>query len=164
MACNAMTMRERALRLLARREYTRGEMARKLAPYSEDKSELDALLDDLTQRGWLSETRFVEMVVSARQGKYGSLRIVHELREKGVSEEAIAAALPEVRENELETARAVWAKKFGTLPADAKERAKQMRFLAGRGFSQELIGKVLRKRSDKGRQDGTRDFTEKHQE
>ena len=142
------SLRQRALNYLARREYTRNEMVRKLAPYSEDKSEVDALLDDFAQRGWLSETRFVAMVVRARQGKYGSRRIAHELREKGVSEEAINAALPGVRENELETARAVWTKKFGILPADAKERAKQMRFLAGRGFSQELIGKVLGQREE----------------
>jgi regulatory protein len=140
---------ERALGYLARREHSRTELARKLAPHVEDKSEIDALLDDFTRRGWLSETRFAEMVVQARQGRFGSRRIIHELREKGVSEEAIAAALPEVRENELETARAVWAKKFGTVPADAKEKAKQMRFLTSRGFAQEIIWKVLRRNEEK---------------
>ncbi len=139
-----LSLRERALGFLSRREHSRLELKRKLAPHVEDESGLEALLDDFEKRGWLSETRFVEMVVSARQGKYGSLRIVHELREKGVSEEAIAAALPEVRENELETARTVWAKKFGKLPVAAKERAKQMRFLVSRGFGQETICKLVR--------------------
>ncbi|MBS4097482.1 MAG: recombination regulator RecX [Sulfuricella sp.] len=144
MANDAMTIRERALAYLARREHTRAELARKLAPYCEERGEIDALLDDFTRHGWLSEERYADMLVTARQGKYGSRRIVHELREKGVSEEGIAAVLPEVRENELETARAVWAKKFGTPPADAKEKAKQMRFLAGRGFGQEIIFKILK--------------------
>ena len=137
------SLRERALAYLARREHSRAELARKLAVYCEDRDEINTLLDDFAQRGWLSEARFAEMVVQARHGKFGSRRIVHELREKGVSEEAIAAALPEVRENELETARAVWAKKFGALPADAKEKARQMRFLASRGFGAETIRRVV---------------------
>lgn len=141
-------LRERALRFLARREYTRSELARKLSPYTEDRDELDALLDDFARRDWLSEARFAEMVVQARLGKFGSRRIIHELREKGVSEEGIAAVLPEVRENELETARAVWVKKFGILPADARERAKQMRFLASRGFGAETIRRVMQGKED----------------
>jgi len=144
MADKSMTVRERALGYLTRREHSRAELARKLAVYCEDRAEIDALLDDFAQRGWLSEARFAEMVVQARLGRFGSRRIVHELREKGVSEEAIAAALPTVQENELETARTVWTKKFGTVAADAKDQAKQMRFLASRGFGQEIIWKVLR--------------------
>lgn len=144
MADKTMTVRERALGYLTRREYSRAELARKLAVYCEDRDEIAALLDDFAQRGWLSEARFAEMVVQARLGRFGSRRIVHELREKGVSEEAIAAALPPMLENELATARAVWAKKFGTLPADAKDKARQMRFLASRGFGQEIIFKVLK--------------------
>lgn len=141
-------LRSRALAYLARREHSRAELARKLAPYTEDRSEIDILLDDFAQRGWLCETRFAEMLVQARQSKFGSRRIVHELREKGVSEETIAAALPEVRENELETARAVWLKKFGGVAADAGERAKQMRFLASRGFGTETIRRVVRGKED----------------
>ncbi|MFA7242568.1 MAG: recombination regulator RecX [Sulfuricellaceae bacterium] len=137
-------LRSRALACLARREHTRIELERKLASYCEDRDEIAALLDDFTQRGWLNEARYAEMLVQARQGKFGSRRIIHELREKGVSEETIAAALPEVQENELETARATWAKKFGAVPADAREKARQMRFLAGRGFGQEVIFKVLK--------------------
>lgn len=139
------SLRNRALAYLARREHTRIELERKLAPHCEDRDELTALLDDFTQRGWLCETRYAEMLVQARQGRFGSRRIIHELREKGVSEETIAAVLPQTAENEpeLERARAVWAKKFGAAPADAKEKAKQMRFLAGRGFGMETILRVV---------------------
>lgn len=137
-------LRALALRLLARREHSRTELKRKLAGHSEDPAEVEHLLDDLQQRGWLSDARFVEQLAQVRRGKYGSMRIAHELREKGVSEELIAGALPDLKETELSDARAVWAKKFGKAPPDAKERAKQMRFLMSRGFRHEIIAKVLR--------------------
>ncbi|MDP3483322.1 MAG: recombination regulator RecX [Sulfuricella sp.] len=142
------SLRERALGFLSRREYSRLELKRKLAPHVENESELETLLDDFSRRGWLSEQRFTEQIIHARSGKYGTRRIAHELKEKGISAEAVAALLPQLQEGELETARAVWAKKFGTLPADAKERAKQMRFLQGRGFSFPVIAKVLENGAD----------------
>jgi regulatory protein len=144
MAEKALSIRQRALGFLARREHSRLELKRKLAPHAEDEAEVDALLEDFQKRGWLSEKRYTEQVVHARRGKYGAQRIVQELREKGVGEEAIGAALPELKDSELETARAVWAKKFGQPPVDAKDKARQVRFLASRGFSQEVIWKVLR--------------------
>lgn len=142
------SLRERALGFLSRREYSRLELKRKLAPHVENESELETLLDDFVRRGWLSEQRFTEQIIHARSGKYGTRRIAHELKEKGISAEAVAALLPQLQEGELETARAAWAKKFGTLPADAKERAKQMRFLQGRGFSFPVIAKVLENGGD----------------
>lgn len=143
-----MTLRERALGFLSRREYSRLELKRKLSPHAEDAHEVEALLEDFAARGWLSEARFTEQIVHARRSKYGAQRIVQELKEKGVSADAVAAILPELRESELETARAVWAKKFGVLPRDARERAKQMRFLMSRGFSSGIIGKVLHGNGD----------------
>jgi regulatory protein len=137
-------LRARALKLLSMREYSRLELRQRLLPHVEDEAVLESLLDDLEARQWLSEQRFVEQIVHARQGKYGSLRLAHELREKGVSTERIAAALDTFRQDELEAARAVWQRKFGKLPEDAKERAKQMRFLQSRGFGAEVIRKVLK--------------------
>lgn len=143
MADNAMSIRQRALGFLARREYSRLELKRKLAPHTEDESEVDALLEDFQKRGWLSEERYTEQIIHARRSKFGTQRIVQELRDKGVGEDAISAALPELKDSELETARAVWAKKFGTPPQDAKEKAKQVRFLASRGFPMGVIFRVL---------------------
>ncbi|MDP2785404.1 MAG: recombination regulator RecX [Sulfurimicrobium sp.] len=142
------SLRERALGFLSRREYSRLELKRKLAPHAENEHEVESLLTDFAARSWLSEARFTEQIVHARRGKYGVQRIVHELKEKGVSADAVAAVLPELRESELERARIVWAKKFGSLPQDARERAKQMRFLASRGFGAETITKVLRRQED----------------
>ncbi|MBZ0093776.1 MAG: recombination regulator RecX [Sulfuricella sp.] len=148
MARDALTVRQRALNCLARREYTRDELYRKLLPYTEESDSLEDLLADFKARGWLSEQRFVEQVVHARSGRYGSRYIAHELREKGVAEELIEQALPQMQENDLETARMIWTKKFGKMPEDAKERAKQTRFLQGRGFSFPVIAKVLENGGD----------------
>jgi len=148
MARDVLTVRQRALNCLARREYTRDELYRKLLPYTEESDTLEDLLADFKERGWLSEQRYVEQVVHARSGRYGSRYIAHELREKGVAEELIEQALPQLKEIDLETARTVWTKKFGKLPEDAKERAKQMRFLQGRGFAFPVIAKVLEDGSD----------------
>ncbi|MDP1897331.1 MAG: recombination regulator RecX [Sulfurimicrobium sp.] len=148
MSGNDMSIRERALGFLSRREYSRLELKRKLSPHAEDEHEVESLLDDFSSRGWLSEARFAEQIVHTRRSKYGTQRIAHELKEKGVSADAVAAILPGLRESELETARAVWMKKFGTPPQDARERAKQMRFLASRGFGAETITMVLRRQED----------------
>lgn len=137
-----MTLRERALGMLARREHSRAELARKLGPHG-DADEIAAVLDDLERENLLSNARFAEMLAHARTGRHGSVRLKAELREKGVPAEVIEATLSEARDNDLAAAQAVWLKKFGTPPGNAAERARQMRFLAGRGFPAEVIRKVL---------------------
>ncbi|NWG87080.1 MAG: recombination regulator RecX [Hydrogenophilaceae bacterium] len=139
---SSLSLRERALNLLARREHSRAELARKLAAYGE-ADEIAALLDRLEARNHLSDARYAEAVRHARSGKYGSRRLAHELREKGVSETLVESAVAEARESDLSVARAAWAKKFGVLPADAKERARQHRFLLGRGFPAEIVRRVV---------------------
>ena len=138
------SLKTRALGYLARREHSRFELERKLAPHAQTSEELSSLLDKFEQRGFLSAARMVEKVIHMRKSKFGSQRIVHELREKGIAENLIAAALPNIRETEQENAREVWRKKFGAMPANAKELGRQMRFLMGRGFTAEVIHQVLR--------------------
>jgi regulatory protein len=148
----SLSLRARALQYLARREYSRAELRDKLLPHvqaDEDFEqsspvELDALLDDLTARGWLSDARAATQLVHAKRSRFGTQRITHELRQRGIAEELISAALPALKESELEAARSVWQRKFGTLPQDAKEKAKQVRFLQSRGFSLDVVFKVLR--------------------
>lgn len=139
-----LSLRARALKALARREHTRQELQAKLQPFAEDPDELEPLLDDLEKRGWLSEARFVEQLTTVRRRRFGAARILHELREKGVSDTALAAAQSLLKDGEVDAARAVWKKKFGSLPTTLEERAKQSRFLASRGFSAEVVRKVLR--------------------
>jgi regulatory protein len=143
------SLRERALRFLARREYSRAELARKLAPHADDATAIDSVLDDLENRGWLSERRVVEQVVHTRRTRFGARRIERELLDKGISEDSVAAALAQLKEGELEAARAVWLKKFGgRRPGRPAERARQVRFLQGRGFDLDVILKVIRGRDD----------------
>lgn len=141
---DGLSLRERALNLLARREHTRAELQRKLAPHTEDPDELATLLDELSRRGWLSDARFAEALVHDKQAKFGSARLAHELRERGVPDALIREQMADLKETELQRARQVWQAKFGALPEDAKARAKQMRFLQSRGFGLDVIGKVLR--------------------
>lgn len=138
------SLRARALRLLARREHSRRELERKLAPHAADSQELEALLDEFIARGWLREPRVAEQVIHARRSRFGSGRIREELRAKGVAEEVVASLLPELRDGDFEAASAVWRRKFRAPPATNTERARQIRFMQGRGFAMETILKVIR--------------------
>ena len=139
-----ISLRARALRLLASREHSRAELRRKLALDTEDPDQLESLLDELARRGWLSERRVAEQLIHARRGRFGSRRIRQELLEKGVAEEVIAAALPRLKESDLDAARMVWRRKFGAAPGTAAERARQVRFMQGRGFDLDTIFKVIK--------------------
>ncbi len=146
------------MKYLARREYSRAELRSKLLSHAQADDEfdaapvedLDALLDDLTARGWLSDERAATQLLHAKRSRFGAQRIAHELRQKGFSENLISDALPELKESELETARVVWQKKFGVLPQDAKEKARQARFLQSRGFSMDVVFKILRSAGGSG--------------
>jgi regulatory protein len=141
----AVSLRDRALKLLARREHTRAELARKLSAHCEDPDELERVLDDLESRGWVSERRVVEQLVHARRARYGARRIERDLRQKGVSDEAVAAALAQLKGGEFEAAREVWRRKFGgRQPRRPADRARQVRFLQGRGFDLEVILRVIK--------------------
>ncbi len=144
MTRETLSLRNRALALLARREHTRSELQRKLATHAEDPQELIDLLDDLTRRDWLSDARFAEALVQGKQAKFGATRLAYELRERGVADDLIREQLAQLKESELERARQVWQAKFGAPPQDAKARAKQMRFSQSRGIGLEVSGKVLR--------------------
>ena len=138
------TLRSRALDVLSRREHSRTELARKLAPHTDNPDELHALLDDLQARGWLSDARYTEQIVHARQSRYGSRKIAFELREQGVDDALIQASLAVLKDTELERARGVWERKFGQPPASEQDKAKQIRFLQSRGFGWEVIGRVIK--------------------
>jgi regulatory protein len=138
----AENLRGRALKLLAGREHTRQELERKLAADAEP-AEIEAVLKELEARGWLSESRVAEQVVHTRKSRFGSRRIERDLRGRGVSEEAVCAAVSGLREGELERAHAVWRRKFKSPPANPRERARHVRFLQGRGFELDVIFKVI---------------------
>jgi len=132
------------MQALARREYSRAELRAKLLPHVGETDDVDAVLDALAARGWLSDARALDQTVNIRRTRFGPQRIAHELKQKGISDDLISAALPQLKQGELEAARVVWQKKFASPPQDQKEKAKQMRFLQSRGFSTEVILKVMK--------------------
>ncbi len=132
------------MRYLARREYSRAELHGRLLTYATPDDNVDAVLDELVKRGWQSDERAATQLVHAKRSRFGMQRIAYELRQKGIAEDLIGAAMPELKENELEAARVVWQKKFGVAPQDEKEKAKQMRFMQSRGFGLDVVFKVLR--------------------
>ncbi len=142
------SLRARALALLARREQSRLEMRRKLAPHAESPEQLDTLLDTLESQGLLSSERFADSVVNRRAGRFGAARIRQELRQHELPAELVGEHLAALDRTEYERARQVWARRFGTPPADAAERLRQARFLAARGFRADVVHRVVGARHD----------------
>jgi regulatory protein len=144
------SLKVRALRWLAQREHSRDELRMKLLRLagrgtddaSDAEQAVDALLEWLVVHGYLSQARFVESRVHARQQRYGNLRIAHELRRHGV--EIDAPTQIALQQSEWERAREVWRKKFGSPAPDAAGRVRQARFLAARGFSSDVVRRIIR--------------------
>lgn len=143
MGFDKLSLKGRALRLLAGREHSRAELERKLATHEEAPGELQRALDELQARGFISEQRVVDSVIHRRAARLGSGRVRQELLAKGIGTEVVAEAVKALQSTEVERAREVWRKKFGESADDAAGRAKQMRFLASRGFGAEAIRRVV---------------------
>jgi regulatory protein len=111
-------------------------------PSPSDAEQVDTLLNWLEQRGYLSQERFIESRIHARQSRFGNTRIRQELQQHGVSLDA--DTLAQLRQTEYTRAAEVWRRKYGSAPADAAERVRQVRFLAGRGFSMDVVQQVIR--------------------
>ena len=141
-------LRERALRHLARRDHSRAELARKLAPHG-SAEEIGDVLDRISELGLLSDDRFAEAWVRGKAARFGTSRLRSELARRGVARDTIEAAIAtEAGEDDAERARAVWRGKFGVPPADAREWARQARFLQSRGFGTDVIRKILKENPD----------------
>lgn len=137
------SLKARAVAFLSRREYSRLELQRKLAAYVSDPADLEPLLNELERENWLSNERFVLGLVRRRAPLRGTARVIQELKQHDLSPAHIAAVREQLQQTELERARLVWQKKFGRAPAEAKEYARQFRFLAARGFSPECLRRIL---------------------
>ncbi len=135
-------LRQRAVKLLARREHTRAELARKLAALGTPE-EIDTVLNELAGSGLQSDARFAESYLRSQAARLGAARLRQTLRQKGVSPDLIADHVEDLPD-EFERARAVWQKKYSAAPADRSDWARQARFLQGRGFSVEIIRKLLK--------------------
>lgn len=139
-----LSLKGRALRFLAAREHSRLELRGKLGPHAESIEQVDAVLDELEQKGFLSAQRFAESVIHRKASRYGTARLKAELQQHGLPDDIAKTAIATLQSTELARARAVWARRFEGPPASPEERARQMRFLATRGFSGEVIRQVLK--------------------
>ena len=157
------SLQSRALAWLAQREHSGSELRRKLLRLTQQRAEcaesdddadevaggaaddpsgkVEALLDWLEARAYLSDERFVESRLRVRAAGLGTRRIQGELARHGVKLDA--QPLQALRDSEIQRARLLWQRKFGCAPADERERARQMRFLAGRGFPGEVVRRVM---------------------
>jgi len=137
------SLKARALALLSRREYTRRELAHKLAAHAQDADALEALLDDLVRDKWLSDERYAQSLIHRQAPRVGTQRIARTLREQGVDADTVAELSAQLRDTEEDRARAVWQKKFGAPPTDAREHARQLRFMTYRGFSADVLRRII---------------------
>ena len=165
----ALSLKGRGLALLAQRDHSRIELKRKLMRHAQAEAEqaraseqrggederdsgaaavvpaadrVAEVLDWLQSHRYLNEERFTESRVHARAPKFGNLRIRHELSQHGVT--LTPEALQKLAATEFERAREVHQRKFDTPPANATEHARQARFLAARGFSADVVGRLMR--------------------
>ena len=134
-----------AVRMLARREYSRAELSQRLARKGVARDDIERALDELAASGYLSDARYAQAVVAQRSGRYGKRAIAYELREKGIAApEANAAMAPLAAVDEMDDATALWQQRFGTAPVNQKEKARQVRFLLSRGYGMSVALRVIR--------------------
>ena len=134
-------LKARALRHLVRREHSRAELARKLAPHAESPAAIAEVLDLLLSRKQLSDERYAEERARVLARKYGPAKIRHELRIKGIGEDIVNRISDD---GQLERARAILARRYRAPAASPQDRAKRARFLQGRGFATEVILRLIR--------------------
>lgn len=146
------SLRVRAVKLLARRDHSRAELSKKLSSLGSSE-EINALLDQLETTGLLSDARTAAAYVRGHAARFGAAKLQLVLRAKGISPELIEASLAELPAgDELQRARHLWQRKFGNcgtaVRGDAKEWARQARFLQSRGFSSDIVRKLLNAAED----------------
>lgn len=138
------SLKARAMRFLARREHSREELKRKLAQHAAEGDDVEAVLDELVQRGWLSDVRFAEQSIRAKARRFGPLKLAQQLRAKGVDEETIARGFRAAAAEGASSLESIWQSRFDAAPTDERERARQARFLQGRGFALDDVLHFLR--------------------
>ena len=138
------SLKARAMRFLARREHTRAELKRKLAARAQEGEDVDALLDDLTRAGWLSDARFAEQAARAKVRRFGPMRLAYYLKGHGVDPQAIAEGMRAAGADGVSSIEAIWRSRFRAAPGDERAKLRQVRFLQGRGFATDDIFRFLK--------------------
>lgn len=138
-------IRRHALFLLTRRDHTSQELRQKLSRKDYPTAEIETVLTSLEATGLINTVRFAESYTHYRRAKgYGPRRIAMELQSKGIAEAVIAEQVKITDNAWFTEIRTIWRKHFkGRQPADQRERARQLRFLYNRGFTQDQIKSVF---------------------
>lgn len=136
-------LKSKVLYYLAKRDYSYKEILQKLQKYSQNIEEITNLLDECVQKGWLCEERYINNYIQSKSKKYSLLKIKNDLQQKTNNTQLIEEMLAKSQIDEYQIALSIWQKKFGVIPVDAKDVAKQARFLHSRGFSFGTIKKIL---------------------
>jgi regulatory protein len=139
----ARSLRSRAFSFLAQREHSRVELGRKLAVHVQEGDDVETLLDELAANGWLSDARYAEQTIRSKARRFGPIKLAHALRAKGIDDDAIAAGFRAAGIDGASRIDAVWKSRFRTPPVDAREKARQARFLQGRGFAADEVMRFL---------------------
>ena len=140
----APSLMGRALRYLSRREHSRQELRKKLLPYAESDIELDELMTKLEAQSWLSDERFAESLVRRKSERYGSLKIVEELKQQGIEGESLIEIKERLKVSDAMRAWELWQRKFdSSITKDPKEKSKQMRYLVSKGFPLSVVIKIV---------------------
>ncbi|SUA60212.1 Regulatory protein recX [Oligella urethralis] len=163
-----LSLLARAIAFLSRREHSEAELRQKLQRYTDDLDEIDAVLARLQRENWQSDERFVESFVQSREQRWGNQKILQTLSQHKLDSDTLAELRDDLKDTEYQRARELWLKRFGakygldpydpesevdeallqqfkqqSSEAQAKERAKQMRFLASRGFTADVVYRVV---------------------
>ncbi|HMT02423.1 MAG TPA: regulatory protein RecX [Burkholderiales bacterium] len=136
-------LKSKVLYYLAKRDYSYKELLQKLQKHSQNIKEITNLLDECVQKGWLCEERYIINYIQSKSKKYSLLKIKNELQQKTNNTQLIEEILAKSQIDEYQIALSIWQKKFKVIAVDAKDRAKQARFLQSRGFSLSTIKKIL---------------------
>lgn len=137
-------IKAKALYFLARREYAYKELFTKLCKYTRDKDVIIKTLNQLKEKGYLSEERYIRSYLNSKINKSGILKIKYNLKLKTENTDLIEKVLNENPVNEYDAAKTLWERKFGVVATDKNQLAKQIRFLQNRGFSFDVINKIVK--------------------
>jgi regulatory protein len=141
---HALSLMGRALRYLSRREHSCQELRKKLLPYAESDVELDEVMAKLETQSWLSDERFAESLVRRKSERYGSLKIINELKQQGIEGDSLLGIKERLKISDATRAWELWQRKFDSLVTkDPKEKSKQMRYLVSKGFPMSVVIKII---------------------
>jgi regulatory protein len=139
-----LSLKARAVGLLARREYSRAELRDKLVATGATRDAAEIVLDEIAALGYLSDARFAKALVRQKTGAMSKRAISASLKAKGVDADTASAALAASEVDDEAAMVALWRRRFGSPPANDREKARQVRFLQSRGFALSAIFKLLR--------------------